>query len=433
MRCLSLILLLTLVSVAGAKPVLNIQQWRTSNGIKVLFVRAQQNPMLDIAVVFKAGSIYDKGNYGLANLTNGMLNEGTSNADTSQLAEKFDDVGAVYNNFTNREMSIVTLRTLVKSKYLSAALNTFTDVLRNPTFPQSSLQRIEQQMVVYIKSQQQSPSYTASKLFRQAIWGNHPYANPTEGTLTSVPAITQQQVENFYKKYYVAKNAMLMMVGDVTVRKARMIANQIVGRLPQGVGASTPSEATSNKASEQHINFPSAQNTIFIGTLGIKRSDPDYIPLLVGNYILGGSGNLNSILMSNVREKYGLTYGVYSSLQALSQRGVFAIAMQSRNDQAKRASDMVQDYLADYVAKGPTKQQLKQAKQFLIGSFPMAISNNSQILSTLVDIGYYDLPLNYLDTYRKKINAVTAAQVTTALQNMVNLKNLVVISVGGKT
>ena len=425
-----LITCLVFCSTGFAQSILNIQQWKTSNGIRVLFVRAPQVPMLDVAVVFKAGSIYDANHFGLATLTNAMLNEGAGQLSVDQLANQFDNVGAIFSNSASKETSVLMLRTLVKPANLQTALNTFSLILTKPNFPESSLQRIKQQMLVGLKSAAQDPGYLASRAYATAIWGKHPYANPTEGNEQTIPTLTQAQVKAFYNQYYVAQNAMVVMVGDVTEVQAHVIASQLIGKLPAGVPAVAPTEANSNQPAKQSIAFPSSQNTIMIGTLGIKRSNPNYLPLTIGNYIFGG-GSFSSILMNNVREKYGLTYGVYSNFSALTAPGAFTISLKSRNDKAQRASNMVQDYLADYMASGPTAAQLTAAKNYLLGSFPLRISSNSQILSVVMDIGYYGLPLDEVDTYRARVKAVTAAQIKTAFNETLHLKNLVVISVGG--
>lgn len=433
MRKLFFIALCLCFSTASiAKPVLDIHTWKTSNGVNVFFVRAAQVPMLDAAVIFKAGSIYDAGKYGLATLTNAMLNEGAGQYNVDQLANNFNNVGAIFGNFTDKETSVFSLRTLVQAKYLQPAIKTFTTILSKPTFPQASLQRIKREMLIGLQAAEQQPGYIAGRAYAKAIWGAHPYAFPTEGNAQTIPNLTQAQVAAFYNQYYIAQNATVVMVGDLTQVQAHVIASQIAGNLPLGIPAHAPQEATENAAASINLPFPSTQNTILIGTLGIKRNSPKLLPLQVGNYILGGGGNLGSILMSNVREKYGLTYGVSSNFAPLTDKGTFTISLKTRNDQAERASNMVQDYLANFIASGPTTAQLKAAKNYLLGSFPLKLSNNGQILGVVMQIAYYHLPLDYLDTYQQRLKAITKQQIKTAFADTVDLKNLVVVSVGGK-
>ena len=418
------------INAGFAANVANIQHWQTNNGIPVYFIQAQQIPMLDLAVVFKAGAVYDGKNKGLASLTNAMLNEGAGKYNVGQLAEQFDNIGAQFSNQVSKEMSILSLRTLVNEKMLQPALQIFSLILRQPSFPQKSINRIKKQMLIGLKYSQQQPNYLASRAFAKAIWGLHPYANPVDGSLQTIPHLSRKNIQQFYHHYYVAKNALLAIVGDVSLLQAHKIAEQVVGKLPMGKAATAIPVVKNNLPKEQHINFASSQNAILIGEVGVKHNNKDRFPLLVGNYILGGGG-LNSILMQNVREKYGLTYGIYSQFSSLSQRGAFMISLRSRNDQAKRAIELSKQYLQDYLRQGPTIKELQAAKEFLMGSFPLVISSNSALLQNLVYIGYYHLPLNFLDTYRDKIAKVTALQIKTAFQRHVKIKRLVTMSVGG--
>ena len=418
------------INISFAASVANIQHWQTKNGIPVYFIQAKQIPMLDLAVVFKAGAVYDGKNKGLANLTNAMLNEGAGKYNVNQLAEQFDNVGAQFSNQVGKEMSVIGLRTLTTEKMLQPALKLFSIILRQPSFPQKSISRLKKQMLIDLKYSQQQPNYLASRAFAKAIWGSHPYANPVDGSLQTIPHLSRKNIKQFYRHYYVAKNAMLAMVGDVSLVQAHKIAEQLVGKLPVGKAAAVIPIVKNNVPKEQHINFASSQNAILIGEVGVKHNSSDHFPLLVGNYIFGGGG-LNSILMQNVREKYGLTYGIYSQFSSLSQRGTFVISLRSRNDQAKRAIELSKQYLQNYLQQGPTAKELRAAKEFLIGSFPLAISSNSALLQNLLYIGYYHLPLNFLDTYRDKIASVTALQIKTAFRRHLKMKRLVTISVGG--
>ncbi len=285
-------------------------------------------------------------------------------------------------------------------------------------------------MLVNIKESQQQPGYIAYRKFARAIWGTHGYANPLYGTLQTVPKLSRAAVQQFYHRYYVAKNAMIMIVGNVNLAQAHTIATQLVAQLPQREMAPSIATVDTSHGMRSHIDFPTSQNTILLGEVGVKRDNPDYFPLLVGNHILGDPG-LSSILMRNVRAKYGLTYDIYSSLLPLTQRGAFVISLKSRNQQAKRATQITRQILNSYFAEGPTATQLKAAKNDLITSFPLMISSNSKLLGNLIDIGYYHLPLDFLDTYRENINAVTTKQIKRAFNHYLKIDQLVIVSVGG--
>lgn len=424
-------LLVLFVCAAAAKPVVHIQHWYTTKGTDVYFVRAPQIPMLDVAVMFKAGSVYDGKQYGLASLTNSMLNEGAGRLNATELAEHFDAVGAQFGNSVDKESAVLAFRTLVNKQYLQAALNNFNLIVTQPTFPNKSIARLKKQMLIGLQAAKQQPDYVASRTFAKLIWGQHPYANPSNGNEHSIPLLTQAAVKAFYQRYYVARNATVLLVGDVSTQQAKQIANEIVQKLPRGQTAPKVSAVKTNQPAVKNVAFPSSQTSIMIGAVGVSRTDKDYISLSVASYILGGS-NLNSILMSTVREKYGLTYGIYSNFQAQRQRGAFIISLKTRNDQAQRAVAITKKELQQYIKNGPTEKQLSAAKNYLLGSFPLAIASNASLLKNLLTMAKYHLPLNYFDTYQANIKALTTEQIKTAFQKAVQEKRLVIVSVGGK-
>jgi zinc protease len=406
----------------------NIQEWHTSNGIRVLFIASPQNPILDLAVVFKAGAVYDGKNAGLAQLTNAMLNEGAGDLTADQLADQFANVGAKFSNYATTENSMVSIRTLTKSKALNTALQTLQLILSQPTFPQSSVERIKKEMLVNLQYQLQQPDYVAKSALKKLIWGDSPYANPLDGTATSIPALTRADVQNFYRQYYGQHNAFIAIVGALTTVQAKMIAEQLAKSLPAGSVPELFSAPALQATRTLHVPFNSTQTAILIGTQGITPNDPDYFSLTVGNYIFGGG--MNSILFSKVRKQAGLTYGISSNWLPLTQKGIFLINLKTRNQEANKATWMTEQLLKQYWQDGPTEKQVKDAKQFLIGSFALSISNNGALLSNLIHIGNYNLPLNYLDTVQSKLGKVTSVQIKTAWQKHVHLDHLAVVTVG---
>ena len=260
------------------------------------------------------------------------------------------------------------------------------------------------------------------------MYGSHPYASPILGNKTSIEQVSEEQILNFYHHNYVAKNAMIAIVGNVTQAKAMSIAEQLSGMLALG-NASLPMKAPSMPHIKNHIikvSYPSKQTTIFLGQIGIAIKDPDYFPLVVGNQILGG-GILTSKLFNEVRDKRGLCYGINSGFKPLQAAGPFFIVLQTRRDQAANALSLSQQTLKNFLAKGPTSQELQGAKQALIGSFPSSIASNEGILAATEKIGFYQLPLNYLDTYQQKINSVNLEQIRHAFQRIKPEKMIVVM------
>lgn len=426
--CLSNVV--TFSAVAAEKPVLAIQTWQTSLGTPVYYVKAPQLPMVDIQLVFNAGSAQDGTQSGLAKLTSAMLNEGTTNLNADQIANQFDNVGAVFSQDANRDMALVGLRSLTDPKYFNSAFSTFLNVLGNVNFPADAFARVQKQILVSLDEQKQLPTVVASKAFFRKLYGNQPYGHPVLGTKKQLMVMTPADLVRFYHQFYVAKNAMIAIVGDVDEQTARSLSEQISKALPQGEKAGAiPLATAATLDGVKQINFPSTQTTILMGQVGITPTDKDYFPLLVGNYTLGGNG-LVSRLFEQVRDTRGLAYHVSSSFYSMAGKGPFIVGLQTRNDQAQTSLDLTKQILQKFIKDGPSEKELTAAKKNLIGGFPLSLAGNDDILAQLVNIGYYQLPLNYLDTYRDKVKAVSLEQIKQSFQQRLNVNDMVVVMVG---
>lgn len=420
-----------LMTPAFSNTVAPIQHWVTQHGTSVYWVPAHSVPMLDIQVLFYAGSARDGDKAGLAQLTNAMFDEGAGHLSADQIAEKFDAVGAQYMTATDRDSGAVGLRTLSDSAFLNPALETFLTVLSDPTFPENNFNRLKKQTLVALEQDQQNPVSVAKKQFLRSLYGSHPYNHSTMGTLEGVNSITVSDVQGFYQRYYNRHNAIINMVGDISDAQAHQVAEQISERLAEGQAADAlPKAELAKKTQSTHIGFPSGQTTVLMGQLGITPQDPQYFPLLVGNYILGGSG-LVSRLFDEVREQRGLVYGINSQFIPLSGRGPFVVFLQTRNAKAHDAIALTDQVVQDFIAQGPKDSELTLAKQNLIGGFPLTIASNADLLSQISYIGFYGLPLDYLDTYRSRIAAVTRETVRDALQQAIQPKAFLQVTVGG--
>lgn len=427
---IALFLGLFLATAVHAQSNINIEHWQTKNGAQIYFVRSPQIPMIDIKVVFAAGSAYDDQHLGIASLVNSMLGEGTSLHDADQISAVFDSVGAQFSQGVDQDIAQLKLRSLTMPKYLTPALQMFAEVLNKSNFSADALQRIKQQTLSGIQVGEQSPNVIATEAFFRGLYKNHPYAHPIEGTASSVSALTQSEITTFYQRFYVARNANLIMVGDISRQQAENMAEQIVGHLPSGSAPpSLPMAQNVLQAAYQFISFPAKQDTVIVGELGINPQDPRRFALIVGNEILGGEP-LASILFTEVRNKRGLAYQVSSEFSPLKYRGPFVIELQSRNDQAKSAMQVVKQALENFIQQGPTPAQLTEAKRNMIGSFPLRISSNSRILDSVTAIAFYGLPLNYLNTYQQNIQNITAEQVKDAFQRVIHTNALKVVVVG---
>ncbi len=425
-----LLLLIIPLLCHNAFAIPTIQHWQTDNGTRVYFVPAPDLPMVDIEIVFDAGSARDGEQSGLAMLTNDLLSEGAAGHSADQIAEHFDNLGAKLGNSVDNDMASVSLRSLSEAELLQPAVKMLALLLAKPDFEATAFERIKQQTLIGLKYQEQQPSSIAQKAFYQNVFGKHPYANLSDGTAETVSALTRDDLKAFHGRYYVAKNAIISIVGALERAAAETLAKTIIEQLSPGeTPAALPPVIELTQAQTQHIEHPSTQMTILIGQPGMARGDPDYFTLYVGNYILGGSG-LVSRLSERIREQRGLAYSTYSYFSPQRVAGPFIASVKTRQDQASEAMALVKQTLEEFIKQGPSEEELKKAKQGITGQFPLRIKSNSNIIGYLSMLGYYRLPLDYLHTFNQNVEGVTVDKIRKAFQQRIQPNKLVTITVG---
>lgn len=413
--------------LAGPK----IQHWQTANGARVYYVQAPELPIIDVRVVFDAGSARDAAKPGLASLTSSLLDEGTPTQNADQLAETFEGVGAQYGASSLRDMAVTSIRSLTEKKAMSTALEAFAAVLATPTFPEKSYERNRKAMLLGLQRQKAAPGKIAGKAYYKAVYGGHAYASHSGGTEESLKAMKLDDVKAFYKQYYVANNAVLAIVGDVSRKQAEAIAEQLTTKLGTGKRASAIEKvAELKKASTQRITHESQQTHILVGQPGMRRGDADYITLYVGNHILGGSG-LVSRISDVIREQRGLAYSAYSYFSPMRENGPFTMGLQTKNAKADEALKLLGETLRDYINKGPTEKELKRSRQNITGGWALRVDSNKKITEYVAMIGFYGLPLDYLDTFTGKVEAVTIEGIKDAFKRRIHPDKLVTVMVGG--
>lgn len=421
---------LFLLLTANAYATIDIQHWQTPEGAKVLFVQTKGLPILDVSLSFDAASSREGEQYGLASLTSSLLGTATPYHHEEQIINAFETVGAEFSAYSLKDMSIVSLRTLSRTPILRKSLAMFTEVITQPRFEQQYLTREKRQTLQAIRASQQSPSSVASLAFSRAVFGKHPYAHSTIGTPESIKAITIKDLKRHYQQFFVAKNMTIALVGDVSRAKAKQIARQISHGLNIGKKAPpNPVLLPTHSGQTIHLDFPSKQTHLLIGQIGINRAHPDYFPLYLGNHILGGSG-LTSILSNEIREKKGLAYSAYSYFSFMQSNGAFILRLQTKNAQANEAKNIAIQTLNDFINNTIETQKLQDGKDNIIGRFALETASNADILSYLTMIGFYDLPLDYLNSFTDKIKNISASEVKQAFMRLIDSKNLIILSVG---
>lgn len=428
----ALLTVLTLAS-GSAHALLPIQDWKTSSGARVLFVENHDLPMLDVSVDFPAGSGFDtKEKAGRAAFTQRLLRLGAGGLSENEISRRIADVGAQLGGRFDSDRAGVNLRTLSNPTEREPALEVMAKVLLEPEFPEDVLARERLRAIAGLKEADTKPDTLANRAFSRAVFPDHPYGLRASGEVATVRGLAREDLIGFYRSHYLATRAVVAIMGDATRGEAEQIAERLTAGLPRA--ASEPDRIPKvddlARAADIDIAHPASQAHILIGAPGIRRTDPDYFALFVGNYILGGGG-FESRLTDEVRSKRGLAYSVYSYFMPLERRGPFRIGLQTRGDQAKAAIEVVMRTLREFLGNGPTEQELEDAKMNLIGGFPLRIDSNRKIHEYLAVIGFYDLPLSYLEDFVPNIRKVDVAAIKAAFARHVHPSKLVTVVVGG--
>ena len=430
MKKLILLTALLLTYQSWAAKAFETSQWQTKNGARVVFYQAMEVPMLDVSVAFAAGSAHDGKLFGLSSLTTRLLSQGSGGLDANTIAEKLADTGAQFDAGSNRDMIMLNLKTLTSSDSLKKAIHLFSLMVSHPDFPIDSFNREKKQQLIAIEQAKESPDEIANQIFFQTLYKSHPYGHPVIGNRESIEQLKLEQVQHFYKTFFVSRNAVIVLVGAIDKPSAELIAEQISKDLTPGQAApSTPEAEPLTEEISMEIPFPSSQTILRLGQLGISQHDSNYFPLLVGNYILGG-GALVSKLIEELRIKRGFTYGVHSQFSPMLGKGPFLISLSTKNSQAKTAIDITRETLVAFIKTEPDEDTLKAAKRYLTGSFPLSLASNRSIADMLLKISFYHLPDDYLRTYVNHINAVNANQIKQSFQELIVPNKLLQISVG---
>lgn len=429
----SLIAVLAILLANAASAALPIQHWQTANGARVYFVESRGLPVLDISVEFDAGARRDApAQSGLASLTAQTLILGAGGLSEEAISRRLADSGALLAPSFDPDRAGMTLRTLSSERERIQALELLSKVLQTPDFPPAVIAREKARIIAALQEQDTQPGPLAEKAFYAAIYGAHPYGLPGSGSVETVSTLQARDVSAFYHRHYVAESAVISLVGDVSRIEAEAIANQLANGLPRANGTlpALPVIAPPAPGETHLIPHPATQSHILLGTPGMSRSDPDYFPLYLGNYILGGGG-FASRLTEEVREKRGLAYSAYSYFIPLAQPGPFQIGLQTKQEQSQQALDIIRATLNRFIAEGPTQDELRRAKQNIGGGFPLRLDSNKKILGYLAMIGFYHLPLSYLDDFVPRIEKVSLTDVKTAFQRRVDPDKMVTVIVGG--
>jgi zinc protease len=422
-----------LFAAVPARAILPIQHWQAASGARVYFVENHDLPMLDVSVEFPAGAGYDQpAKSGVASMTQRLLKSGAEGMSEDDVARRLADIGAQLAGRFDADRAGLAVRTLSGSGERRRALDILARSLRVPSFPQEALKREKVRLVGALKEADTKPDTIVSRTFYRLAYREHPYALRSSGEVASVEGITREDLLAFHRRHYAARYAVVALIGDVTRAEAEAIAEELTRGLPEAGGQEPvlPPVARLAQGASRRVPHHAAQAHILIGAPGVARTDPDYIALYVGNFVLGGGGFVSRIT-EEVRQKRGLAYSAASYFYPLQREGPFLISMQTRRDQAAQALQVARSTLAEFVKNGPTGEELEAAKRNIVDGFPLRIDSNRKIHEHLALIGYYRLPLSYLEDFVQRVERVTAADIRDAFGRRVDPGRMVTVVVAG--
>ena len=416
-----------------------ITHWTQPSGVRVYLVESPAIPMVDVQIEFDAGSRRDPVEQaGLASLMagatgNGVRAHGAEPAlDENGLSEAWADLGASFGGSAGNDRMSFSLRSLTYPDLLAKAAALAARQLGEPSFPEAPWLRDRPKLIASLKEADTRPATLAAKVYSRAVYGLHPYGQEmTEATLNR---ISVRDMQALHSRAIQPCDARVSIVGALDRAQADALVTQIFARLPVASCPALPPVAEVqplHAPQEQHIAFASAQAHVLVGQPGFKRQDPDFFALTVGNHILGGGG-FTSRLTEEVREKRGLTYGVYSHFAPGLHAGAFTIGLQTRPDQAQQALQLVREVVSKFVANGPTAAELQAAKDNLIGGFPLLIDSNRKLLGNVANIAWNGLPLDYLDTWTQQVQKLKQADIRAAFARKLQPEKMVTVVLGAQ-
>ena len=435
------IVILSMGLFQGAHAILPIEKLNSIKGAKVFLVQTKALPMVDIEISIDAGDRYDPADKsGLADMTAGLMSYGARGDrgiwTEAQIADEIADLGANIGVSVGGERTIMRIRSLSRKDLRDRAVQLAATMLGAPLYDPKILEREKQRSITNLLEAETKPEFVLERRFKKSVYGSYPLGN--NPTVKSVGSVSVSDLKQFHKTFYRCDRMIISIVGDVDRTQAEEIAQILLKRIPQSGEsiAQLPSLGRSpiQSLSEREIQIPfdSQQAHIAMGMTAIPRNNPDFFPLLVGNYILGGGGFV-SRLMSEVREKRGLAYSVFSYFAPGKDTGIFQAGLQTKNDQAALALEVMSSTIGKFIADGPTNAELMAAKSNLVNGYPLRIDNNRKLLDNVSSIAWNDLPLDTMETWTKQVEAVSLEQVTAAFQKYLAMDRMKIVVLGAQS
>jgi zinc protease len=423
--------LLTLVVAGSVAHAIDIKRIDTNEGPEIWLVEDHSNPVVSLHFAFQGGEGNDPaGKEGLANFLSGTMDEGAGSYDSEAFSKILTDKSislsfdAKRNNFHGK---LVTLK-----KYQDEAAEMMKLSLTEPRFDLEAVNRIRQQILLSVEANTRKTDRVANSLLREALYGDHPFARESDGTIDTVKSITPEDLRAFQEQIVTKDKLIIGLSGDVTEEEALSLYNQIFGTLPNH--AALPLAETVNIetiAETISESRPVPQTTLILGHKGLNRNDPDYFAGYLVTHIMGG-GAFGSRLYSEIREKRGLTYGVYSYMASELNYEILLAQMSTANETVDQAIEILRSEWQRMAAEGPTEEELEKAKRYVIGSYPLNFSTTASVARLLVDLQIYELGIDYPTKRTAFFESVTLEQAKATAARLFRPDELTIVVVGGE-
>lgn len=402
----TLALCLTLALALPARAGLIPQSVTSPGGITAWLVQEPAIPFVALELRFRGGtSLDDAGALGAVNLMTGLLEEGAGDLDARAFAEARDDLAASFRFSASQDAISISARFL--SDTSDAAIDLLRLALTQPRFDDAAVARVRAQVLAGLRSDARDPGTQAGLAFDAAAFGDHPYARPSEGTLDSVAALTAEDLRAAHRAALARDRVVVAVTGDIDAAALGLLLDRLMGDLP-AVGAPLPGPASFASAPATDIlPFPGPQSVLVFGHEGIGIDDPDFFAAFVVSEVFGGGGGFSSRLMTELREKRGLTYGVGAGIGAMQNASVLQGQMRTANETVGQAVQIIRDEWARMAAEGPTEAELEATKTYLTGAYPLRFDGNAAIARVLAGMQFQGYPIDYAATRNDRIMAVT--------------------------
>lgn len=408
---------------------MKIQKVTSKKGIEAWLVEDHSRPILSLQFAFSGGAAQDPAEKpGVATFVSGMLDEGAGNLDSEAFQSRLEDLAAKMSVSASHDYETVSFQTLTQNR--EESLKLLHMAVTSPHFAPADVERIREQIVANLRVEEKDPSKAASNEWFKLAFGSHPYGRPTNGTLESVAKITPADLHDYVKKNFARDNLKVAVVGDIDAAQLSETLDAVFGDLPEkSVRKPVPDVTWAGAYRQRVVPMPNPQSVVQFGFEGLKRSDPDFIPAYILNYIVGGGG-FSSKLMQEVREKRGLAYSVYTYLYPLQHAGIFSGGVATENKAVAQSLDLIKAELKRAANEGLTEQELRTAKDYLIGSFALRFDTSAKIAAQLLAIQLDNLGIDYIDKRNGEIEAVTVQDIKRVAKRLMEPKNLIVTVAG---